>query len=267
MLSRLLFSFLGAAIIAQTAWGVPIVDGADSVTRDDDEPYSMIMVRERYFDTIDISDFGMLQSCGPVDQFSPNPPPPGSTNATRVQSLLVRSGHVPNDLNGPRGHAGTITFSPGVTILGVVCDIDGTDGWIWGYAPGGPPDRSQTRRMNDVFGIPGYGYTDYAFRGQEVSGDVKKHQDMFEVTGNTLTFHSASGFDCCDDLHVLISYNAPDYGDDEYFNVSLTEGSGLHVGADYLGDGASFNHIPLTPEPGTLALLGLGAFALVRRRR
>jgi hypothetical protein len=265
MIVRLLTGVIVLTLCAPLAGAVPIVDGADATTRDDDDPYSLIIAREQWFDTVDLSSVGMLQSCGPIDQFSPNPPPAGPTNAVRVQSLLIRSGHVPNDPNGPRGHAGTINFSAGVTILGVVADISGVDGWIWGYAPGQP--SSETAKIEALMGIPGYGYTDYAFRAFEVSGGHKKHNDYFDVTGNALSFGTASGYDCTDDLHVLISYNALDYGDDEYFDIALSEGVGLHVGADYLGDGTTFNHVPLTPEPASMVALLVGMVIARPRRR
>ena len=238
----------------------PIVDGPDSVS----SASSLIVVREQYFDTADLSALGLLDSAGPVDYLSPDPPPWASASTSNVQSLLIRAGH-----RSGAGYAATITFSPGVQILGVVTDIVGTTtpDYLWGAPPDTDPN-SQLVQSDAIFGV-GMDYGALTSRAWQVAGDIDRHMDSFSVdsVSNALTLSANVGYSSgADDLRVIIAYEDP-IGPSEFFDMTLTEGDGLYVGASFLGSGQEFFGVPLTPEPATLGLFALGALAMVRRRR
>jgi len=225
---------------------IAIVDGADSI----DASPSLIVVREKYFDNVDLSQLGILNEVGPASYISPNPPPWGSSAATKVQSLLIRGGGAPNV-----SLAGTINFSPGVSIVGGVADVAG----LWGEG-----SESQLVKAESIFGV-GMDYRRLGLRRYEVGGSGNS-QDTFSIdrATNTITFSVATNFaSFSDDFHLLISYGLHD-GLAQSFDVALTTGDGLNVGADYLGGGQQFNGVPLTiPEPSAIALLTTAALGLL----
>jgi hypothetical protein len=258
--TRLPIAMLAVVLAASSALpgAEPIVDGSDSVS----SASSLIVVREQYFDTADLSALGLLDSAGPVDYLSPDPPPWASASTSNVQSLLIRAGYCSG-----AGYAATITFSPGVQILGVVSDVVGTTGYLWGAPPDTDPN-SQLVQSDAIFGV-GMDYTALTSRAWEVLGDIDQHMDSFSVdpVSNTLTLSAKVGYSSgADDLRVIIAYEEP-IGPSEFFDVTLTEGDGLYVGAGFLGSGQEFFGVALTPEPATLGLFALGVLAWVRRRR
>lgn len=216
---------------------MPIVDGPDSIL----SSASLIVVREHYFDIQDLSELGLLDSAGPVDQFAPRPPPPGASDQINVQSLFVRIGWA----DGVTDITATLTFSPGVSILGVVADVEGRSGWIWGSHPNEMPWHSQLVKAGGIFGV-GLDCGNLLIRGLEVQGRDPYEYDGFWVDrqSNSVTVSGTARFGKADDLRIIISYD-DETATGEYFDAVVSEGNGLCVGAAFLGDGQVFYGIPL----------------------
>ena len=247
--------FIAGMVTQFASAAIPIVDGSDSVSLSS----SLIVVREQYFENVDISGLGMLDSAGPVDQFAPASPPMGSAATQRVQSLLVRVSESGED------QAGTISFSEGVSILGIVTDLEGSSNYIWGARPNQGSPHSQLASARDIFGV-GMDYDSVGFWAYDVSGANPRSEDTFSLdrSSRTITFSALAPFaNTCDDLRILITY--PEViGSEEYFDVELTSGAGLQVGAEENREGQLFEHILLTPEPATFSLLVLVGLVVVR---
>jgi hypothetical protein len=191
----------------------------------------------------------------------------GSANAQRVQSLLVR-------VSDGGLQAGRITFSEGVSIVGLVSDLEGEGGvYVWGARPNRGVPASQLATARGIFGV-GMDYLAREYWAYDVAGTSTRKDDSFSLDRESreVTFSAfAPLVNTCDDFRIVISYNE-DSSPNESFDVVLTEGSGLDVGAIHVGDGEEFYGVPLTvSEPSTLGLAGMGiAVGLIgwhRRRK